>query len=199
MILAGALLSITVNPLMYRLTTPVENLLRTMPFLWGMLDKHGKEWDLPDNISDHVVVIGHGRVGQHIVNVLRKLDVPLLVLDSDVERVEELAHLGIPALYGDAGNSEVLSNAGLGEARLLVVTTPDDAATGIIVAAARAEAPELHIVARAASDKSVAHLYELGGITYTSELEGGSDRSATLLELGFSLRKVQQYTAAVRR
>lgn len=200
MILAGALLSITVNPLMYRLTTPVENLLRKMPALWGMLDRHGKEWDPPDNISDHVVVIGYGRVGQHIVNVLRKLDVPLLVLESDVERVEELAEREIPALYGDAGNSEVLTHAGLGKARLLVVTTPDDAATGIIVAAARAAAPELHIVARTATDKSVEQLYEYGADhVIHPELEGGLQIvRRTLLELGFSLQKVQQYTDAVR-
>jgi len=199
MILAGALLSIAVNPLMYRTIGPVEKILRKAPRLWTALDRHGREAVI-EKMSGHVVVIGYGRVGQHIVNVLSKLEVPIVVLDSDVERVEDLASRGIPALYGDAGNSEVISHAGLGRARLLVVTTPDDASTGIIVAAARAAAPDLHIVARAATDKSVGHLYSLGAFhVIQPELEGGLQIvRRTLLELGFSLRKVQQYTDAVR-
>lgn len=200
MILAGALLSIAVNPLMYKTTRPAENLLRKIPGLWRSLDRHGDQYDLTDSVSSHVVVIGYGRVGQHIVNVLGNLKVPLLVVDSAVEPVDELMERGIPALYGDAANSEVLGHANLKEARLLVVTTPDDAATGIIVAAARSEAPDLHIVARAATDKSVSHLYSLGAYhVIHPELEGGLQIvRRTLLELGFSLRKVQQYTDAVR-
>jgi CPA2 family monovalent cation:H+ antiporter-2 len=200
MILAGALLSIAVNPLMYKTTRPAENLLRKIPEFWRRLDRHGDGLELPDAVSSHVVVIGYGRVGQHIVNVLGNLDVPLLVVDSSVERVDDLMERGIPALYGDAANSEVLGQANLNKARLLVVTTPDDAATGIIVAAARSEAPDLHIVARAASDKSVSHLYSLGAFhVIHPELEGGLQIvRRTLLELGFSLRKVQQYTDAVR-
>jgi len=200
MILAGALLSIAVNPLMYRATGPVEKFLRRAPRFWGLLDRHGEQSELAERVSDHVVVIGYGRVGQHIVNVLRKLEVQLVVIDSDVERVEELSGRGIPALYGDAGNSEVLTHANLTKARLLVVTTPDDAATGIIVASARSESPDLHIVARAASDKSVSQLYSLGAHhVIHPELEGGLQIvRRTLLELGLSLRKVQQYTDAVR-
>ena len=200
MILAGALLSIAVNPAMYKTVGPAERFLRRVPQFWRKLDQHGKVAELDEEISGHVVVIGFGRVGQHIVNVLTKLEVPLMVLDSNVERVEELTERGIPALYGDAGNSEVLSHANLDRARLLVVTTPDDASTAIIVRAARSEAPDLHIVARAATDMSVANLYAVGANhVIQPELEGGLQVvRRTLLELGFSLRKVQQYTDAVR-
>jgi len=200
MILGGALLSIAVNPLLYRTTAPVENILRKLPLFWRRLDKHGDLSELPAHMSDHVVVIGYGRVGQHIVNVLGKLDVPLVVLDSDVDKVDELTRRGIPSLYGDAANSEVIKHAGLAKARLLVVTTPDDASTSIIVAAARAEAPELHIVARAATDLNLSQLYSLGANhVIQPELEGGLQVvRRTLLEMGFPLRKVQQYTDAVR-
>ena len=200
MILAGALLSIAVNPLMYKATAPVEKILQKSKGFWRILDSHSDQYEVAKGISGHVVVIGYGRVGQHIVNLLRNLDVQLVVIDSDVERVEELAELEIPALYGDAANSEVLTHANLSKAKLLVVTTPDDAATGIIVAAARSESPDLHIVARAASDKSVTNLYSLGAhYVIHPELEGGLQIvRRTLLELGLSLRKVQQYTDAVR-
>ncbi len=200
MILAGALFSIAVNPLMYKTSRPVEKFLRRFPGLWQFLDRHGDTFELAEDLADHVVVIGYGRVGKHIVNVLSKLNRPLLVIDSDLERVEKLTARGIPALYGDAANSEVLSHASLCNARLLVVTTPDDAATGIIIGAARAEAPEMHIITRASSDKSVSQLYSLGAYhVIHPELEGGLQVvRRTLLELGFSLRKVQQYTDAVR-
>jgi len=201
MILAGALLSITVNPLMYKTTKPFEKVLRGMPGIWRRLELHGDTIDLVDDIRDHVIVVGYGRVGQHIVEVLSNLDVKLVVIDSDIGRVEKLAELGIPSLYGDAGNSEVISHAHLSEARLLVVTTPDDAATSIIVAAARAKAPHLHIVARASSDKSISQLYSLGAFhVIHPELEGGLEIvRQTLMELGFSFTKVQEYTDTVRR
>jgi len=200
LILAGALLSITVNPLMYKTTAPVENLLRKIPAVWALLDRHRAAPAIPEDISEHVVVIGYGRVGQHIVNVLGRLRVPLVVIDSDVERIEELTAKGVPTLYGDAASSEVVDHAKLQSARLLVVTTPEDAATGMIVGAAKAEAPDLHVVARASTDAGVSRLYALGANhVIHPELEGGLQVvRRTLLELGFSLRKVQQYTDAVR-
>lgn len=200
MILAGALLSIAVNPLMFRTTKPAEKLLRRFPSLWKALDKHGDQIEFPDSIADHVVVIGYGRVGHHIVNVLTNLNIPIVVIDSNVERIEELAELGIPSLYGDAGNTEVLSHVKLENARLLVATTPDDATTSMIVSTARASSPDLHIIARAATDISVENLYSLGAnYVIQPELEGGLQVvRRTLLDLGYSLKKVQQYTDAVR-
>ncbi len=200
MILAGALLSITINPLMYKTIGPMEERLKKLPGAWRLLDRHGDINEVPDDLAGHVVVIGYGRVGQHIVNVLSRLDVQLLVIDSDVDRTEDLGTKGIPVLYGDAASSEVLDHAHLNNARLLVVTTPDDASTSIIVASARAQAPRLHIITRAASDDGVQQLYSLGAHhVIHPELEGGLQVvRRTLLELGFSLRKVQQYTDAVR-
>lgn len=200
MILASALLSIAVNPLMYQTTMPVERFLRKRPRFWRLFDRHSGEFEMPESMSDHVVVIGFGRVGQHIVNVLVELGIPLIVVEADLDRVEKLMERNIPALYGDAGTSEVIFHAHLTTARLLVVTTPEEAVTDIIVSDARSVAPDLHIVARGASDVGVAQLYELGAnYVIHPELEGGLQiLRRTLLELSYSLRKVQQYTDAVR-
>ena len=200
MILAGALLSITVNPLMYRTIGPAEGWVRKIPGAWRLLNRHGEVTEMPEDLAGHVVVVGYGRVGHHIVNVLTKLKVPLLVIDADVDRTEELGSKGVLVLYGDAASSEVLAHAHLENARLLVVTTPDDASSSIIVAAARSQAPHLHIVARASTDDGVQRLYSLkADHVIHPELEGGLQVvRRTLLELGFSLRKVQQYTDAVR-
>ena len=201
LILAGALLSITVNPLMFRSVSMVEKWLRKFPTVWRWLDRHGPaRAPAVEPLSDHVVIIGYGRVGQHIVNVLTQLNVHRLVIDSDALRVEDLDAQGVPTLYGDAGNSEVLAHAGLSRARLLVVTVPDEATTGVIVAAARDEAPDLPIIVRAATDAGVRRLALLGAQQVIHpELEGGLQIvRRTLLQLGFPLNKVQEYADAVR-
>jgi CPA2 family monovalent cation:H+ antiporter-2 len=202
LILAGALLSITLNPLMFRLIGPAEAWLKRFPRLWNALDRHGPApAPVEAHLNQHVVVVGYGRVGRHIVDVLETLHVPRLVIETDVERVEALNRRGAPTLYGDAANSEVLTHAGLERARALVVTTPEDATNELIVAAAHDLAPTLPIIARAATEAGVTRLSELGAQDVIHpEMEGGLHIVRhLLLQLGFPLREVHQYTEAVRR
>jgi CPA2 family monovalent cation:H+ antiporter-2 len=147
------------------------------------------------------VIVGYGRVGRHIVEVLERLRVPSLVIESDADRVAQLDLRGVPTLFGDAANSEVLNHAGLDRARALVVTLPDEAAAEMTVAAGRALAPDLRIIARAASESGVKRLAQLGAQDVIHpELEGGLEVVRhTLLHLGFPLREVHQYAEAVRR
>jgi monovalent cation:H+ antiporter-2, CPA2 family len=201
LILAGSLVSITVNPLMFRSIGVVERWLRRFPTLWKWMDRHGPS--LPTEVeplSGHVVVIGYGRVGQHIINVLGQLNVPRLVVDSDAAKVEELNTQGVPTLFGDAANSEVIEHASLKLARLLVVTIPEEAATEVIVGAARDQAPDLPIIARAATTLGIKSLAKLGAQQVIHpELEGGLQIvRRTLLELGFPLTEVQEYADVVR-
>jgi len=60
-------------------------------------------------MTGHVVVVGYGRVGQHIVTVLEHLNVPRLVVEQDIGRAVELDQRGTPTLYGNAADSEVLA------------------------------------------------------------------------------------------
>ena len=201
MILAGALLSITVNPLMFSSVRIVENWLKRTPALWKMLNRHGLAPKAAvDHLSNHVVVIGCGRVGQHIVNVLGQLKVSRLVVESNADRIDELDAQEVPTLFGDAANSEVLEHAGLTRARLLVVTIPEEAAAEMIVAAARDQAPELPIVARASTTVGIKRLALLGAQQVIHpELEGGLQIvRRTLLQLGFPLSQVQGYADVVR-
>jgi monovalent cation:H+ antiporter-2, CPA2 family len=202
LILAGAILSITLNPLMFRAIRPTENLLKKSPGLWKLLDRQGSPMPLPvEGIRDHVVIIGYGRVGHHIVDLLGELGVSRLVVEADSERSEELYRRGIPTLYGDAANSEVLTHAGLSHARALVVTDPDEDANALIVTAAHDLAPELPIIARASSEEGTKHLADLGAQDVIHpELEGGLEIVRhTLLQLGFPLQVIYRYTDAVRR
>ena len=202
LILAGSLLSIMVNPLMFRLIRPTEHWLQKMPSLWKLMDR--QEVTLPaidESIERHVVIVGYGRVGRHIITLAGELGIPHLVVESDAQRVEELGRQNVPTLYGDAANSQVLTHARLKRARALVVAGPDEDANALIVRAARDIAPELPIIARAASEDGTKRLSELGAQDVIHpELEGGLEIVRhTLLELGFPSQEIYRYTDAVRR
>ncbi len=202
LILAAALFSITLNPFMYKLLPTFEAWLRKMPGFWRKLEANIPIAELSEaQLTNHVVIIGYGRVGINLVTVLERLAVPMLVIESNAESVQALARRGIPTLYGDASNSEVINYAHLERARALVCTVPDETSAYMIIAAARDLNPKLPVITRASSEESVRRLAKLGADHIVHpELEGGMEMvHHTLLNLGFPLREVHQYTQAVRR
>lgn len=202
LILAGAVLSIVVNPLMFRAVNPLERWLKQRPRLWERLNRHGPASQLaPEQLANHVVVVGYGRVGHHVVDVLEYLHTPRLVVDAEATRIAELTRMGAPTLFGDAANSEVLKHAGLEHARALVITVPDEATAEVVVATARTLAPKLPVIARAGTQKGVSRLAALGAQDVIHpELEGGLEIVRhMLLRLGLPPVQVQKYTDVVRR
>ena len=202
LILAGALLSITVNPLMFRLINPLEKWLQRFPSIWKLFDHHGLSvpTELDEEIGGHVVIVGYGRVGRHIANLLSLMNIQYLVVDSVAERVQELDRRGIPTLFGDASNSEVLTHVGLAHARALVVAGPDEATSALVVAATRDLAPDLPIIARATTEEGITQLANLGAQhVIHPELEGGLEIVRhTLLQLGLAPPEIHRYMDAVR-
>jgi monovalent cation:H+ antiporter-2, CPA2 family len=187
---------------MFRLVRPMEKWLQRFPAVWSLFNRH---LPLPiqkeETFKDHVVIVGYGRVGGHIISLLQELGVPHLVVEADAQRVEELNQRGISTLFGDAANSEVLTHTGLQHARALVVAGPDEASSELVVAAARDIAPELPIIARASTEDGIDRLTKLGAQEVVHpELEGGLEIVRyTLLQLGFHLQEIYRYTDAVRR
>ncbi|MCC7117113.1 MAG: cation:proton antiporter [Anaerolineales bacterium] len=201
LILAGALISIILNPLVICLVGPTQAWLQKMPFVWRVFNRHAPHLPKPEGaLQAHVVIIGYGRVGRHIVNLLGRLTIPHLVIEADVERVEELNARNIPTLYGDASNSEILIHAGLEKARALVVAGPNEPASELVVATAKQLAPKLPIIARAATEAGIAQLAQLGAQDVIHpELEGGLEIVRhTLLSLNFPVQEIIHYMDAVR-
>jgi monovalent cation:H+ antiporter-2, CPA2 family len=202
LILAAALISITVNPFMYKLLPWLETQLRKIPGFWKKLDANIQILEIKkDKLVNHAVIIGYGRVGKHMVDVLEKLKIPMLVVEANVERIAVLNQRKIPTLYGDASNSEVIDHAHLDQASVLVVTIPSETSAQLIVTAARDLNPDLPIVARAASEEGVQILANRGANrAIHPELEGGLEMvHHTLLSLGFPLQEVHRYAEAVRK
>lgn len=202
LVLAAALISITVNPFMYRLMPRLETAIHHLPWFHREQPALAQPLELDEHkLGGHVVVVGYGRIGKHLVNVLSTLGVPQLVIETDVERVDALNEAGIATLYGDAANSEVMAHARLDAARALAVTVPDESPAAVIVASARSLNPKLPIIARAGTEEGVRQLRELGASDVVHpEFEGGLEVVYdTLLQLGYPLREVHEYAEAVRR
>jgi CPA2 family monovalent cation:H+ antiporter-2 len=153
LILAGALISITLNPFAFAALPAIERWLRARPSLLALLERApgeeaGKVAKAADAARDHAIVIGHGRVGGTITPVLATEGLPFLVVERDRQRYEVLAKLGTPVLYGDATVPGVLDSAGVRRARLLIVATPDSFLTRRVVEVAREANPGIDIVVR---------------------------------------------------
>ncbi len=204
LILAGAILSITINPLVIRLVDPAERWLKRRGW-WTMVDAGARaaagQADPNPEISNHVVIVGCGRVGRHIAEALGRLGISRLVVEADPIRIDKLRELNVPVLYGDASSSDILATAHLDKARALVITLPDDAAALAVVATAKKHAPGVPIVARASTFEGAKRLMADGANNVVRpELEGGVEIvRRTLLDLDLPVREVQRYTDIVRR
>jgi len=202
LILAAALFSISINPFMYKLLPSLEKMLRLIPGFWKKLEANILLAEIKEeHLINHAVIVGYGQVGKHLVDILESLSIPLLVIETDAERIAILNQRNIPTLYGDAGNSEVIMHAHLEQASILVTTVPDETTATLIVTAARDLNPNLAIITRAATEQGVRYLAELGANHIVQpELEGGLELiHHALLSLGFPLQEVHRYTDAVRR
>ena len=101
--------------------------------------------DRQEALHDHVVIAGAGRVGRVVGAVLKRLEIPCLLLEADIDRFREARRLGLNVIYGDARRARVLDAAGIAHARLLVITFDDPHGVQRIVHHARRRQPAIEI------------------------------------------------------
>jgi CPA2 family monovalent cation:H+ antiporter-2 len=167
LILAGAIISILINPLLFA-ALDIYAARREKALAEAVAaDAQEEETPMrepirPTSLKDHVVLIGHGRVGSFISSVLNQRNVPLFVIEDDEDGVAELKQLGIAALAGNAADPDVIQAANLPGARCLLVAIPDAFEGGQVVQQARAINPKLPIIARAHSEEEIDYLKRHG-------------------------------------
>ncbi len=159
LILAGALLSIVANP-----------------FLFSWLDRWqakqaqdapaAVEPELPPGpplpADGHAIVIGYGRVGSSLAQLLRSRGVPVLVIDDNGDHVAKAHAAGIPGIRGSAAADRVLAEARPEHAKIAILAIPQPLEAGEALAKLRAINPSLTLLARAHSDAEVKHLLDHG-------------------------------------
>lgn len=161
LILAGALISITLNPLTFHSIDVVYRFILRQPWLNQLFSV--KEDDLAHlegaerrALKELVVLVGYGRVGNYICENLASTDLDLVVIDLNRERVETLRALGMHAIAGDAASIEVLKEAALDKAVAVIVAVPNPFDAQRIVESVRELAPGTKILVRAQSDEEMA-------------------------------------------
>jgi CPA2 family monovalent cation:H+ antiporter-2 len=158
LVVGASLVSITLNALLFRAVDPVSRWAAAQPTVRRLTERRAGELVRLDRIHDedalrnHAVVVGHGRVGRLITAALGRRGFSYVVLSEDRHEIERLRRAGIPALFGDATNPDLLEHARLRAARVLVVAISDGHAAGLIVDRARDLAPRVAIVVRTHSE-----------------------------------------------
>ncbi|MDO9150094.1 MAG: YbaL family putative K(+) efflux transporter [Methylotenera sp.] len=154
LILAGALISIAINPLLFSAINPFKKWLVGLSDLASELEKRSDPFaELPMSterkyLEGQVVLVGYGRVGRRIAQELTEHDIPFVVAEQNRELVEGLRKKGIPAVSGNASEPSVLIQAHIANASMLVVATPDTIDVRKMVDTAKALRPEIRIVLR---------------------------------------------------
>ena len=152
-------------------------------------------------LRNHVIIVGGGRVGFRIAQVLKRLSVPMLIIELDQLRVERAKHADIPVIYGNASHEVVLEAAETPSARLLIITSPEVVIAQAIVENARKVNSEIQVVARAPGVEFLEEFKKLNiSEVVIPEFEAGLEMARkALVHLHIPAAKIQHYTESLRQ
>jgi CPA2 family monovalent cation:H+ antiporter-2 len=168
LILAGAIISIMLNPFVFQAIDWIKPRLEKRKAAEEEIaspagpPEEAAEILKPTSLTNHAVVVGYGRVGSHIGDGLRQQNIPYLVIEDRADVVKQLRARGIEVFFGNAAAPELIAAANLPQAKTLFVAIPESFEAGQIVEQARKGNPSLEIIARAHSDAEKDNLDRLG-------------------------------------
>ena len=168
LIVAGALLSIALNPLLFSAVEPARRWILQRSALARRLESRDDPLaELPTStdrkyLARHVVLVGYGHIGKSIAETLLARDIPFVVVEQNRERVEALRAAGMQAVSGDAGDPAALIQAHIAEAALLVVAAAESTEIRPMIDTARQLNPGIAMVVRAPNAEEAALLQKEG-------------------------------------
>ncbi|WP_397569529.1 cation:proton antiporter [Schlesneria sp. T3-172] len=149
-LIAGAIVSITLNPILFRCIAPIESWIQKSPWLWSILSRRADrralkvnrsaENQIQQSVSDGkrlAIVIGFGPVGRTVHRLLTDAGLKTVVIDMNMDTISDLMARGEVAIFGDASHDAILEQAGMDHAAYLIVTLPHSSARLAVVTAAR--------------------------------------------------------------
>jgi CPA2 family monovalent cation:H+ antiporter-2 len=154
-IVTAAIVSIMLNPMLYRTLGSLEAFLARHPRLWRLLNRRARG-EPPTGVAEahptpayQAVIVGHGPIGQTIARLLRERGIEPTIIEMNVETCRGLRRQGQRAVYGDANQTNVLEQAGIAHARTIILSASGSAGSVEAIRAARKLNPRIHVVARA--------------------------------------------------
>ncbi len=168
-LVAAAIVSITINPLLYRAVGPMEKWFLRWPALarWLAARTAGRVGSAaatnvePDG-RRHAVVVGFGPVGQTVARLLKANAIEPMIVDLNVATVQRLTAEGVAAIYGDASHPETLKQAGVARADILILSASSIQAGKEVIRSAREMNPDIRVLARTAYLREVPELKAAG-------------------------------------
>ncbi len=206
-LVAAAIISITLNPLFYRLVGPLEKLLdRGVPGFTAWVARRsgaqgkGTAVPFPSHGRHLAVVVGYGPVGQTVARLLQENDIEPVIVELNIETVQRLKAGGIAAVYGDATRIETLTQAGVEHAVALILSASSIEGGQEIVRQTRALNPGIRVLARTAYVRQLAELRAAGAdVVFAGEGEVAMAMTETILRnLGATSEQIDRERERVR-
>lgn len=202
LLLGTTAVTLVFTPFVLRLIPQLFAWADQVPWLKQWLDGTGDPLEVADDLplQNHIVICGYGRIGRNIVQLLQDHHHPVVVIDQSEQVIEELREDKIPYVYGNAASLHVLEAAGVQQAKGIAIALPDAMSTRLCLKRSLELAPDLDIVVRAAQDKDIETLYQLGAREVVQpEFEASLELSSHLLVgIGIPLPVVQQEMSEIR-
>jgi CPA2 family monovalent cation:H+ antiporter-2 len=154
-LVATAILSIMLNPMLYRTLPSIEASLERRRWLWRLMNRNEARaqayemWQSEASPSHRAVVVGHGPVGKTVARLLRERGIEPSIIEMNIETHRKLRSEGQRAVYGDANQREVLEQSGIAGAASLILSTSGSAGSTEAIRLARQMSPGIHVVSRA--------------------------------------------------
>ncbi|MCM2344254.1 MAG: Kef family K(+) transporter [Alphaproteobacteria bacterium] len=165
LILAGAMISIALNPLTFFFSRQIYEYVGRRPRLSNMFNVVDNDLaclraDEKQSLRDLVIMVGYGRVGRHVAENIQNAHIDLVIIDQNRERVEALRENGFHAIAGDASYPEVLQQASIDRAVAVVITVPDPFEARRILETARDLKADIQVLVRAHNDEELSYFME---------------------------------------
>jgi len=158
-LVAGTSLSILLTPL---LLSGTYRWLARWTGRASLFSHYGQQRHQPVPYRDHIIIVGFGLNGRNLANLLREIGTPFVVVELNGALVREAQKMGIPVIYGDAAQPEVLHAAGVEHARAVVIAVSDPISTRYTVRAVRELNPTVYVIARTRYVSEIEPLYAAG-------------------------------------
>jgi CPA2 family monovalent cation:H+ antiporter-2 len=162
LVLAGSIISITLNPFLFNKIDELEHLLSRLGWLERFARRRDPETTAALGVRRHVIICGYGRAGSSLARVLHGRGLPFVIVDNDPFAVERARSAGWSCVYGDATQPAVLEQAQAEQAQSLAVTFGDQPSAPITVQNARRLNNRINVVARGAGTEANRLLRESG-------------------------------------